>query len=132
MHTVPIVPFGSGGESEFELAPRPKPGAAGYPKRRKAGSDDVLIDDSFGEDGGFGKAASMRAFGGTLDVYEKTGGHGKRALTRTAGKLTSSSDASPVGGRPPVFMSFWLMKFVCRPRCSVVPSSMIGRPRVPN
>ena len=50
----------------------------------------------------------MRAFGGTLDVYEKTGGHGKRALTRTAGKVACSSDASSVGGRPPVFMSFWL------------------------
>ena len=43
MHTVPIVPFGSGGESEFELAPRPKRGAARYPKRRKAGSDDVSL-----------------------------------------------------------------------------------------
>ena len=43
VHTVPIVPLGSGGESEFELTPRPKCGAARYPKRRKAGSDDVSI-----------------------------------------------------------------------------------------
>ena len=43
VHTVPIVPFGSGGGSEFELAPRPKRGAARYPKRRKAGRDDVSM-----------------------------------------------------------------------------------------
>ena len=40
VHTMPIMPFSSGGESEFELAPKPKCGTATYPKRRKAGSDD--------------------------------------------------------------------------------------------
>ena len=63
--------------------------------------------------------ASMRSFGGKLDFYEKKGGffqatrgnvaHGKCALTRTARKLASSSDAAPVGGRPLGFMSYWLM-----------------------
>ena len=34
---------------------------------------------------------------------------GKCALTRTARKLASSSDAAPVGGRRLGFMSYWLM-----------------------
>ena len=95
--------------------------------------------------------ASMRAFGGKLDFYGKKCGffqvtcgnevHGKCALTRTARKLGSLSDAAPVGGRPLGFMSYCLNSFVESreehwsaegPRCSVRPSSLIGKQRVPN
>ena len=73
VHAVPIVPLGSGGESEFELAPRPKRGAARNPKRRKAGSDDVSIraddDESFFEDG-FGEGGPAAALDLTEDPQE--------------------------------------------------------------
>ena len=69
VHTVPIAPL----ESEFELEPRPKRGAARCPKRRKAGSDDVSIrahdDDSFFEDG-FGEGGPATAFDVTGDPQE--------------------------------------------------------------
>ena len=52
VHTEPIVPLGSGGESEFELSRRgPNADLPGTPKRRKGCSGDVSIraddDDSF-------------------------------------------------------------------------------------
>ena len=69
MHTVPTVPLGSGGESEFELAPRPKRGAARYPKRRMAGSNRADDDDSFFEDG-FGEGGPAAALDVTEDLQE--------------------------------------------------------------
>ena len=66
----------------------------------------------------FKSAVFTRACRGKLDFYEKKGGfhqatcgnvaQEKCALTRTARKLVSSSDGTPVGRRPLGFMSYGL------------------------